>query len=166
MVTFLGASQKWYFFVFFSKYWWFQTKWFSRVLEFMKLYKQNPLEKILIFNYNLPKLYIGLKLQIMQMSYKLKVWIQEIGILSYRLGTVTNQVKFDCLCIVWHKGGTGGTGPRLQIQFIHCRSTLSDPSNWQYYCVSLLSKQLLWVYERQTRLDLWPAEHLVQAYCS
>ena len=30
-------------FAIFSKYWWFQTKWFTRLLEFIKLYKQNPL---------------------------------------------------------------------------------------------------------------------------
>ena len=28
----------------FKKYWWFQTKRFTRLLEFIKLYKQNPLE--------------------------------------------------------------------------------------------------------------------------
>ena len=33
----------------FSKYWWFQTKWFTRLLELIQLYKQNPLENIFIF---------------------------------------------------------------------------------------------------------------------
>ena len=49
MLTFSGASQIFFFFCNFSKYWWFQTKRFTRLLEFIKLYKQNPVEKFFIF---------------------------------------------------------------------------------------------------------------------
>ena len=50
MVKFPGASQKIYFCAVFSKFWWFQTKWSTGLLELIKLYfKQNPLEEILIF---------------------------------------------------------------------------------------------------------------------
>ena len=31
-----------------SKYWWFQKKGFTRLLELLQLYKQNPFEKIFI----------------------------------------------------------------------------------------------------------------------
>ena len=41
----------------FSKYGWFQTKWFTWLLEFIKLCKQKPLEIFFYFHY-LPKLYI------------------------------------------------------------------------------------------------------------
>ena len=44
-----GGIPKMLVFAIFSKYWWFQTKQFTRLLEFIKLYKQNPLEKIFIF---------------------------------------------------------------------------------------------------------------------
>ena len=44
----------------FSKYWWFQTKQFTRLLEFIKLYKQilNTLEKLFYFHF-LPRLHFG-----------------------------------------------------------------------------------------------------------
>ena len=45
MVTFSGASRKCKFDSIFSKYWWFQTKRFTRLLE----HKQNALENVLIF---------------------------------------------------------------------------------------------------------------------
>ena len=38
-----------WFYAIFSKYWRFQTKWFTGLLELVQLYKQNPLEKSLIF---------------------------------------------------------------------------------------------------------------------
>ena len=34
---------------FFSENWWFQTKRFTGLLELIKLYKQNPLDKFFIF---------------------------------------------------------------------------------------------------------------------
>ena len=37
------------FYAIFSKYWWFQTKWLTGLLELVQLYKQNPLEKFFIF---------------------------------------------------------------------------------------------------------------------
>ena len=44
MANFWGASQNLYFLHFSSsEYWWFQTKQFTVLLEFIKLYKQNPL---------------------------------------------------------------------------------------------------------------------------
>ena len=50
MVTFSGAS--WIFSPpIFSKYWWFQAKRFTRLLEFIKLNKQNPWEKFFIFTF-------------------------------------------------------------------------------------------------------------------
>ena len=49
MVKFSGASWKFYFNAIFSEYWWFQTKWFTGLLELVQLYKQNPLEKFVIF---------------------------------------------------------------------------------------------------------------------
>ena len=49
MVRFSGASRKCYFYAIFSKYWWFQTKWFIGLLELVQLYKQNSLEKIFTF---------------------------------------------------------------------------------------------------------------------
>ena len=51
MVDFSGASRKCWFYAIFSKYWWFQTKLFTRLLELIhvQLYKQNPVEKFLIF---------------------------------------------------------------------------------------------------------------------
>ena len=57
MVTFSGESRKFKFNAIFSKYWWFQTKWFTRLLELIQFYKQNPLE--IFFLHYLPKLYIG-----------------------------------------------------------------------------------------------------------
>ena len=47
MVDFSGTSQK--FLTIFSKSSWFQTKWFTGLLELIQLCKQNPLEKIFIF---------------------------------------------------------------------------------------------------------------------
>ena len=44
--------------IFSSKYWWFHTKWLTGLLEFIKRYKQNPLENFFYFHY-LAKLYIG-----------------------------------------------------------------------------------------------------------
>ena len=44
-----GSSRKCHLFAIFSKYWWFQTKRFTRLLEFIKLYKQNSLEISLFF---------------------------------------------------------------------------------------------------------------------
>ena len=47
MVKFSGASRKCFVVVvvaIFSKHWWFQTKQFIRLVEFIKLYKLNPLE--------------------------------------------------------------------------------------------------------------------------
>ena len=48
-----GASRKWKkkkkIISNFSKYPWFQTKQFTRLLEFIKLYKQNPLEIFFFF---------------------------------------------------------------------------------------------------------------------
>ena len=61
MVTFWGAFWKCKFYAVFSKYWWFQTKLFTGLLELIQLYKQSPLEKILIVDHYLPKLYIGFK---------------------------------------------------------------------------------------------------------
>ena len=49
MVKFSGASRKCYFYAVFSKFWWFQTKWSTGLLELTKLYKQNPLRGIFIF---------------------------------------------------------------------------------------------------------------------
>ena len=49
MVKFSGASRKCTFCAIFSKYRWFQTKWFTRLVEFIKLCKQNPLENFFIF---------------------------------------------------------------------------------------------------------------------
>ena len=39
------------YFAIFSKYWWFQTKQFTRLLEFIKVYKQNPLDKFIFTMY-------------------------------------------------------------------------------------------------------------------
>ena len=49
MVEFSGASRKCYFFAIFSEKLWFQTKRFIGILELIQLYKQNPLQKFLIF---------------------------------------------------------------------------------------------------------------------
>ena len=49
MVKFSGASQKCCYLQNVFKYWWFQTKQLTMLLGFIKLYKQNQLEKILIF---------------------------------------------------------------------------------------------------------------------
>ena len=44
----------------FSNYGWLQTKQFTRLLEFIKLYKQNPLMMIFFFShYFIPELHIG-----------------------------------------------------------------------------------------------------------
>ena len=56
MVEFSGHPKN--VFVFFLRKLMFQTKRFTGLLELVQLYKQNPLEKIFIFNI-LPKLYIG-----------------------------------------------------------------------------------------------------------
>ena len=71
MVKFLGASQK--FFANFSKYWSFPTKQFTRLLEFIKLYKQNPLD-IFFLSFSLkekllPKLYFGFIIQSRDMPW-------------------------------------------------------------------------------------------------
>ena len=49
MVTFSGASWKKVYFSLFSKCWWFETKQFTGLVEFIKLYEQNPSEKPFIF---------------------------------------------------------------------------------------------------------------------
>ena len=49
MVEFLGASRKMLVYAIFSEKLWFQTKRFTGLLELIQLYKQNPLEKCLIF---------------------------------------------------------------------------------------------------------------------
>ena len=53
MVTFLGASPPPPFFVFanFSKYGCCQTKLITKLLEFITLYKQNPLQKFIFTTY-------------------------------------------------------------------------------------------------------------------
>ena len=51
-----------------SKYRWFQTKQFTRLLEFTKLYKENPLEKENNVHY-LSKLCIGFKAQYDSFSF-------------------------------------------------------------------------------------------------
>ena len=39
------------FYAIFSENWWFQIKRFTGLLEFIQLYKQNPLENIFIFTF-------------------------------------------------------------------------------------------------------------------
>ena len=50
IVKFSGAPRKCSLFAIFSKYCWFQTKFFTSLLEFMKLYEQNPLEIVFLFS--------------------------------------------------------------------------------------------------------------------
>ena len=55
MADISGAPQKCWFYAIFSKYWWFQTKLFTRFLELMQLYKQSPFFIFTICqNYTLP----------------------------------------------------------------------------------------------------------------
>ena len=56
---FRGHPENFSFFTIFSKYWWFQTKWFTGLLELLQIYKQNPLEKFFIFT--IYQNYIGFK---------------------------------------------------------------------------------------------------------
>ena len=45
-----GGILKCYFYAIFSKYWWFQTKQFTRLLEFIKLYETKPIRELFLFS--------------------------------------------------------------------------------------------------------------------
>ena len=54
-----------------SKHWWFETKQFTRLWEFIKLYKEIPLEIFFwgVYFHYLPKLYIGWKKHLIMTSF-------------------------------------------------------------------------------------------------
>ena len=62
MVKSCGHPEIFFFFVCanLSEYWWFQAKQFTRLLEFIKLYKQNSLGEF-FFSHYLPKIYFGFR---------------------------------------------------------------------------------------------------------
>ena len=57
-VKFWGGIRKCWFYAIFSKYWWFETKRFTGLLELVQLYKTKPIRENSHFHY-LPKPYIG-----------------------------------------------------------------------------------------------------------
>ena len=54
-----------------SKYGWFQTKRFTRILQFTKLHKQNPLVREFFYFRYLPKLHIGFKVHCRAVLFRL-----------------------------------------------------------------------------------------------
>ena len=140
-----------FYFANFSKCWWFQTKQLARLLEFIKLYNQNPSEKFFIFT--IYQNYTILYYTILWLYFYFHL------LLSYVYKSLHNQAPSyiaDCLTVYTPNRNLRSSSDNLQLKYPLTRTqagdrtfTVAASKEWNTLPLYISENQSRWIHLRR-----------------